>query len=116
LQPALSKLSNKIKTALEQSDADEIDSATKERLLSAIVNSNLRSYERDLRVIWDEYADCRDLERLVTGLDDFFDDRDLYLEVETKERSTLEAIRVEDITLICYQWFESIESESLLRD
>jgi superfamily II DNA or RNA helicase len=109
LQPALSKLSNKIKTALEQSDADEIDSATKERLLSAIVNSNLKSYERDLRVIWDEYVDCRDLERFVTGLDDFFVDRDLYMEVETKERSTIEAIRSEDITLICYQWFESID-------
>ncbi|WP_373543988.1 hypothetical protein [Chamaesiphon sp.] len=109
LQPALSRLSNKIKTALEQSNADEIDSATKERLLSAIVNSNIKSYERDLRVIWDEYVDCRDLERFVTGLDDFFVDRDLYLEVETKERSTLEAIRSEDITLICYQWFESID-------
>ncbi len=108
LQPALSKLLNKIKTALEQG-TNEVDAAIKERVLSAIVNSNLRSYERDLRVIWDEYVDSRDLERLATELDDFLVDRDLYVEVETKERSTIEAIRSEDITLICYQWFESID-------
>ena len=74
----------------------------------SLIELRFKSYERDLRVIWDEYVDCRDLERFVTGLDDFFVDRDLYLEVETKEQSTLEAIRSEDITLICYQWFESI--------
>jgi hypothetical protein len=55
--------------------------------------------ERSLRVIWDEYIDCRDLELLLTGLDNFFVDRDLYLEVETKQRSTLAAIRAEDITI-----------------
>ena len=107
LQPALSKLLNKIKTALEQG-TNEIDAAIKERVLSAIVCTNLRSYERDLRVIWDEYVNSRDLERLATELDDFLVDRELYVEVETKERSTLEAIRSEDITLICYQWFEPV--------
>ncbi len=55
--------------------------------------------ERSLRVIWNEYVDYRALELLLTGLDDFFVDWDLYLEVETKERSTLAAIRAEDITI-----------------
>jgi Helicase conserved C-terminal domain len=107
LRSPLSKLSNEIKSALERG-TDEIDVATKERVLSAIICTNLRSYEPDMKVIWNDYKDCRDLERLLTGLDDFFVDRDLYVEAETKERTTLEAIRSEDITLICYQWFEPI--------
>ena len=110
LRPALSKLLQKIQTAITQTDlfmTEVIDLEAKERVLQVIVSVNLRSYEKDIKTVWDRFVMGQDLTVLVSDLDELFVDQELYHEVEEEEETNpLEVIKEEEIQLVCYQWFK----------
>lgn len=83
------------------------DEETKARILKVISTVNLKIYDRDIKGIWDRYTDQKNLDALMSELDEFFVDNDLYHEIEEeKEESPLKVIKQEDIQLVCYQWFK----------
>ncbi|MBD1858592.1 MULTISPECIES: helicase-related protein [Leptolyngbya] len=110
LRPTLSKLLQKIQTALTQADLfidEPTDAELKERVLRVIVSANLRSYEKDIKAIWSRFAENRNLTDLISDLDILFVDQELYYEVEEEEEiNLLDIIREEEVQLVCYQWFK----------
>ena len=109
LRPALSKLLQKIQTALTSTDlfmTEVIDVEARERVLQVIVSVNLRSYEKDIKTVWERFTTGQDLTVLVSDLDELFVDQELYHEVEEEETNPLEVIKEEEIQLVCYQWFK----------
>ncbi|BAZ18377.1 putative helicase (plasmid) [Calothrix sp. NIES-4071] len=111
LQAALPKLLLKVQTALTQANQFEEESAeaeAKERVLLTIKEVNLRTYEKDIKVIWDKYADSKDIGALLTELDELFVDQQLYNEIEEQQEdtTTLSLIKEEEVQLVCYQWFK----------
>lgn len=112
LRPSLSKLLQKVQTALTQIDlftTDLADTEAKERVLQTITGVNLRTYEKDIKAIWEKFVESRDLGVLVGDLDELFVDQQLYDEIEEQEEdlNALEMIKEEDVQLVCYQWFKS---------
>jgi superfamily II DNA or RNA helicase len=109
LQPSLSKVLQKIQLALTQPDLfdAEIDPAVKARVLRVITSINLRNYERDIKSAWNRFDAARNLEELLSSLDELFVDQELYDGLAEEEDSqSLELIRAEEIQLVCYQWFK----------
>lgn len=107
----LSKLLQKVQTALAQFDLFTIESAdieAKERVLQTITGVNLRTYEKDIKAIWEEFVESRDLGVLVGDLDELFVDQQLYDKIEEQDENVnaLEMIKEEDVQLVCYQWFK----------
>ena len=111
MKPPLSKMLLKIQTALTQTDlplSEPTDREARERVLRVIVASNgLRTFERDVKAVWDRFVIARDLGLLVTELDELFIDQQLYHDLEEEEETNpLEVIKEEEIQLVCYQWFK----------
>lgn len=114
LRPALSKLFQKIQTALTQTDlftnestGEAIDPETTERILQVITTVPLRSYEKDIKAVWERFSQSRDINSLISELDELFVDQELYHEIdETREEDVLDAIQEHEIQLVCYQWFK----------
>ncbi len=110
LKHQLTKILQKIHQALTQLTLlanQPIDEEAKTRILKVISTVTLKIYERDLKAIWDSYTQHQDLNALVSALDEFFVDHDLYHEIEEKdkEENPLKVIKEEDIQLVCYEWF-----------
>ncbi|HEY9703314.1 MAG TPA: hypothetical protein V6C58_12755 [Allocoleopsis sp.] len=83
-----------------------------ERVLQVITTVNSRSYERDIKLIWDNFKTHQNREKLLNELDEYFVDTNLYTDTSTTlstskifER-TIDIIDKSDIKLICYQWFK----------
>jgi hypothetical protein len=110
LTPVLSKLLQKIQTALTQADfftSEPGNEAITEQVLKVITSVPLRSYEKDIKVIWDRFVQNQDLVALVSNLDELFVDQELYHDVEeNQDTNPLDVIREEEIQLVCYQWFK----------
>ncbi|MUG92818.1 helicase [Scytonema sp. UIC 10036] len=110
LKPTLSKLLQKIQTALTQPNlfrVDATDTEVKERVLQTIASVNLRTYERDIKTIWEKFVQSQDIGTLVSDLDELFVDQQLYEETEPEDGDRiLSAIKEEEVQLICYQWFK----------
>jgi superfamily II DNA or RNA helicase len=110
LRPTLSKLLQKIQTALTQTDlftSELAEIEAREQVLQVITSVPLRSYESDIRKIWEQFVETQNLEALIAGLDELFVDQELYHEIEDeKEADPLDIIREEEIQLVCYQWFK----------
>ncbi len=111
LRPTLSKLLQKIQTALTQSDlstTEPADTEAKDRVLQTITGVNLRTYEKDIKTIWDNFVESRDLGALVGNLDELFVDQQLYDENSEQEEdvNALSMIKEEEVQLVCYQWFK----------
>ncbi|RUT05078.1 hypothetical protein DSM106972_038990 [Dulcicalothrix desertica PCC 7102] len=71
----------KVQTALTQANQFEEESAeaeAKERVLLTIKEVNLRTYEKDIKVIWDKFTDSKDIGALLTELDELFVDQQLF--------------------------------------
>jgi hypothetical protein len=85
------------------------DIEAKERVLQTITGVNLRTYEKDIKAIWEKFVESRDLGVLVGDLDELFVDQQLYDEIEEQDEdiNALEMIREEDVQLVCYQWFKA---------
>ncbi|NET16646.1 MAG: helicase, partial [Okeania sp. SIO1H6] len=106
-RPKLNKLLQKIYLFLEQQTNDVLEleyRKTIERVLEVIATENLRSIEREIKQIWQQYVD---INSFVSDLDELFVDAELYYQLEEEKKSNpLEMIKAEDIQLICYQWFK----------
>lgn len=110
LRPSLSKLLQKVQTALTQSDlfvTEPTDTEAKDRVLQTITSVNLRTYEKDIKTIWEKFVESRDECVLVGDLDELFVDQQLYDEIEEQDEdvNALEMIKEEEVQLVCYQWF-----------
>ena len=110
LRPKLTKLLQKINHALTEPNPlqeQPADQEAKDRILNVVTTVNLRIYEGDIKLIWERFVKNQELNRLVSDLDEFFIDNELYNEiVEETESNLLEVIKQEDIQLVCYQWFK----------
>lgn len=110
LPPKLTKQLRQIYHVLTRLNPDVVESENlevKERVTKIIETVNLRNYERDVKRIWQEYIDGKNLDKLLSDLDELFVDEELYDRLEEEDKSTtLETIKAEDIQLVCYQWFK----------
>ena len=113
IQPPLSKVLQKIHTALTQPNLldpnpDTNDLETKKKVLQVITTlTALKNYEKDIKAYWEKFTQSQNLQTLIEDLDALFLDQNLYYEVdEAKEPDILEIIKQEEIKLICYQWFK----------
>jgi superfamily II DNA or RNA helicase len=114
LKPRLTKVLNSIHHVLtDYSPLDTliaIDSSDLspiiQRITQVITERQLRIHEKDLKNFWTDYIKHKNLTQLVTQLDEYFIDNELYSDLESPEQPTpLELIQEQDIKLVCYQWF-----------
>lgn len=77
-------------------------------MLQTITGVSLRTYEKDIKAIWEKFALSKDLSELVGDLDQLFVDQQLYDEIEEQDEdvNALEIIQEQDVQLVCYQWFK----------
>ncbi|NMF63256.1 helicase [Brasilonema octagenarum UFV-OR1] len=110
VKPKLSKILQKIYQVLTQFSPTHEDAAyqeVKRRVSKVITTVNLSIYERDMKVIWEKYVKHKDLNALVSELDEVFVDQDHYYQIEEeKELNSSKIIHSEDIQFVCYQWFQ----------
>lgn len=111
LRPNLSRLLQKVQTALTQANfcsSEDVNSEAKAQILQVITSSSspLKIYEKDIRRMWDNFVESQNLAILVADLDELFVDQQLYHTLEPEEQNTIDIIRENDIQLICYQWFK----------
>jgi len=111
MKPSLSKLIQKVYTALTQSDllaTDESDIADKERVLRIITSINLKTFEPEIKQIWDRCFEDKNFTNLVAELDEYFIEKEIGLDLEDEEENetTLQIIKKEDVQLVCYEWFK----------
>jgi hypothetical protein len=110
----MSKLIQSIYTALTQGDlleTDESDMADKERVLKIITSINLKTFEKEIRQIWDNYRGEQNLTNLVAELDEYFIEKEIGQGIDDQEEeSTLDIIKKEDVQLVCYEWFKPISN------
>jgi len=78
-----------------------------ERLMSMLQNTPLRPFERDpvLRQIQQVFGATGDLNLLISELDAFAIEHDLYMDVPSARPSTFAGISAEDLQLVCYELF-----------
>jgi superfamily II DNA or RNA helicase len=111
LQPTLPKLLQKVQTALTQTDlflGELPETEAKERVLQTIKEVNLRTYEKDIKAIWDKFVVSKDLNTLMADLDELFVEQQLYDQIEEQQEdaNALSLIKEQEIQLVCYQWFK----------
>lgn len=115
IKPQMSKLLQNIHHALTQPDLFQLESTdeeAKERVLKVITTVNSRSYERDVKAVWEKFKTYKNISLLVAELDEYFVDTDQYEELENEQDTRpVEIIQQKDIKLICYQWFKPDTSE-----
>ena len=117
IKPSMSTLMQKIQTALTQGDlleTDESDTAIKERVMKIITSTNLKTFEKEIKQIWDKYIQEQNLTTLVTYLDEYFFEKEIGLDLgDREEETTLDIIKKEDVQLVCYEWFKSSVTKKL---
>ncbi|MCC5600891.1 hypothetical protein LC586_17105 [Nostoc sp. CHAB 5714] len=110
IKPQMSKLLQNIHHALTQPDlfqSEPIDEETKERVLKVITTVNSRSYERDIKAVWENFKQHKNINLLIFELDEYFVDTDQYEELaDDQDIRPIEIIQQKDIKLICYEWFK----------
>ena len=86
-----------------------IDPKTIKLIQKVITTQNLKTFETEIRNLWQNYVDTKNLEKLIEDLDAYFAENGLYQEFEEEEEiKPLDIIKRENIKLICYQWFKPI--------
>jgi superfamily II DNA or RNA helicase len=87
--------------------SEAIEEETKIQVLKVITTINPRSYERDIKKIWERFASHKDISLLISELNQYFVDSDQYDELTDDQNiRPIEIIEQKDIKLICYQWFK----------
>ncbi|WP_198161184.1 hypothetical protein, partial [Anabaena sp. CA = ATCC 33047] len=78
--------------------SEPIDEETKARVLKVITTVNYRSYERDVKKIWESFKSHKDISLLVSELDEYFVDSDQYEELtDEQDIRPIEIIEEKDI-------------------
>ncbi|MCT7951729.1 SNF2-related protein [Ancylothrix sp. C2] len=112
VKPSMTKLLQKINYALIQPNLFQqnpiLDEDAKQRVLKILTTVNSRSYERDIKLIWEAFTNHKNLSLLLTKLDEYFLETGHYSELDepTETRPVQQSIKKQDIQLICYQWFK----------
>jgi len=113
IKPQMTKLLQSIHHAITNpeisgfSQSEVVDEQARERVLKVITTVNSRSYERDVKAIWEKFKSHKDISLLVSELDEYFVDSDQYEELtDDQDIRPIEIIEQKDIKLICYQWFK----------
>ncbi|CAN1210851.1 DEAD/DEAH box helicase family protein [Tumidithrix helvetica PCC 7403] len=113
VKPKLSPLLLKIYKALTNINflaTDEFYLEAKKRVLKIIESVTLRTYEKELKNIWEEFVKDKNLVNLVERLDEYFVENQLGQELEEEDQETiLDIINKEDVQLVCYEWFKPNE-------
>lgn len=87
--------------------SEPIDEQTKEHVLKVITTVPCKSYERDVKKIWDKFKTYKNINLLISDLDEYFVNNDQYEELnDDQDIKHIEIIEEKDIKLICYQWFK----------
>ncbi len=115
LKPQMNKLLLSIYHAINNYDispgviqSEPINEEVKQQILKVITTVNYRSYERDIKKIWDKFKSHKDISLLISDLDKYFVESDQYDEMTDDQNiRPTEIIEAKDIKLICYQWFKS---------
>jgi hypothetical protein len=78
-----------------------------QRLMAMVQSTPLRPFERDpeLRQLHQAYQETNDFDTLITDLDAFAVEHELYVDVVTERPSTFTGVTSEDIELVCYEIF-----------
>jgi superfamily II DNA or RNA helicase len=110
IKPQMPKLLQSIHHALTQPDlfqSEPIDEEAKERVLKVITTVNSRSYERDIKAVWENFKQHKNVSLLISELDEYFVDTDQYEELaDDQDIRPVDIIQQKDIKLICYEWFK----------
>lgn len=109
IKPDLSKLMNEIYTTLTSEDLeiDASDREAKERVIKIITSvNNLKTFEKEIKQIWNQYKADQNLPNCIAELDEYFIEKEIGQEIEEKTQTTLDIIKKEDIKLVCYEWFK----------
>lgn len=70
---------------------------------------NLKSYNREIKKIWTEYRTTKNLNELISTLDELFVENEYYANLEPKAGTSdamLQVLTEKDIELICYEWIK----------
>lgn len=113
-KPAMTKLLQSIYHAITNPESfpgviqsEPIEEEVKQQVLKVITTVNYRSYERDVRKIWDRFKSHKDISLLISELDNYFVESDQYEDMtDDQDIRPAEIIEEKDIKLICYQWFK----------
>jgi hypothetical protein len=91
---------------LEESTVEE---EVRDRILKVIKETNLRSYDRELKAIWNQYAQSQKIDEFIQELDELFVSNEYYNHLEPDEDTSeamLKSVQRQDIKLICYEWIQ----------
>lgn len=112
IAPKLTKYPQAIFHALSQPEL--LDQPTEDpevvtRILRVLQETNLRSYDRELKALWEKYGTQKNINDLIQNLDELFAENEYYAHLEPEPHSVaamVKAITREDIQLICYEWIQ----------
>jgi hypothetical protein len=112
IKPQLSKLMQKIYIALTQKDLrshnDELEIEAKNNVLKIITSTNnMKTFEKEIKNIWDKYVSDKNLPNLIAELEEYFIEKEIGQDIEMEEETSVDVIRKEDVQLVCYEWFKS---------
>jgi superfamily II DNA or RNA helicase len=108
----LTKYPQQIYQALTQPSLWEESTVEEEvcdRILKVIKETNLRSYDRELKAIWNQYTQSKNIDEFIQELDELFVSNEYYSHLEPGENTleaTLKSVQRQDIKLICYEWIK----------
>ena len=106
----LTKYPQQIYQALTQPSLFEestVEKEVRDRILKVIKETNLRSYDRELKAIWNQYTQDQKIDEFIQMIDELFIENDYYSHLEPEEdtkEAMLKSIQRQDIQLICYEW------------
>jgi len=111
LKPKLSKLAQNIYILLNQSEPtlnnDESEIEAKERVLKIITSINLKTFEKEIKCLWQRFLRDKKINNFVAELDEYFIEKEIGQDIEMEDETTLDIIKKEDVQLVCYEWLKS---------
>lgn len=110
LKPRLTKVVSSIHHILTDpsslNNKTELETPIIQRVTQVITDAQLRIHENDLKAIWKDFTQHQNFSQLVSDLDEYFIDNELYQDLDSETQPTpLEIIQEHDIKLVCYEWF-----------
>ncbi len=113
-KPQMTKLLQSIYHAITNSESNPefiqskvIEEEIKAQVLKVITTINSRSYEKDVKKIWEKFKSHKDISLFIAELDKYFSQNYQYEDItDDQDIRPAEIIEQKDIKLICYQWFK----------
>jgi superfamily II DNA or RNA helicase len=109
ITPKLTKYPQHIYHAITHFNDSIKNVAAGDRILQVIKTVNLKSYNKELKNFWLEYTVTKNINQLISSLDDLFVENEYYANLEPKEGTPemmVNNVTEKDIQLICYEWIK----------